>query len=139
MSDAVIGNNRFPAQQVEDAAYGHLYFGIFTYREIDLKIVEVIGTHIDHEDFIRAVEHLQYLNIVIVHIADCRNEDLTRVGKDAGQSAGVGTGGMRSKLLAAQKAGQKQIVTHLVRGDIPHNLLSIAQGNSLGTQIGGRE
>ncbi len=74
---------------------------------------------------------------LVSYLPSIKARDLKLAG--AGQSAGVGTGGMRSKLLAAQKAGQKQIVTHLVRGDIPHNLLSIAQGNSLGTQIGGRE
>ncbi|MGZ3772139.1 MAG: glutamate 5-kinase [Pseudobdellovibrionaceae bacterium] len=50
----------------------------------------------------------------------------------------VGTGGMYSKLLAADNATRKGIVTHLVRGDIPHNLLQIASGVSIGTQFGGR-
>jgi glutamate 5-kinase len=48
-----------------------------------------------------------------------------------------GTGGMFSKLLAAEKASKAGIVTHMVRGDIPKNLLQIASGQSLGTQIGG--
>lgn len=50
----------------------------------------------------------------------------------------VGTGGMYSKLLAAQRAQKAGIITHLVRGDIPGNLLSLAEGRALGTQIGGK-
>lgn len=49
-----------------------------------------------------------------------------------------GTGGMYSKLLAADKANREGIVTHLVRGDWPKNLLQIADGKPVGTQIGGR-
>jgi len=48
-----------------------------------------------------------------------------------------GTGGMYSKLLAADKASRTGIVTHLVRGDWPKNLLEIAIGGNIGTQIGG--
>lgn len=50
----------------------------------------------------------------------------------------VGTGGMFSKLLAAQRASAEGITSHLVRGDIAGNLLSIADGISVGTQVGGR-
>lgn len=48
-----------------------------------------------------------------------------------------GTGGMYSKLLAADLAAQHRIVTHLIRGDLPKNLLNIAQMEPIGTQIGG--
>jgi glutamate 5-kinase len=50
----------------------------------------------------------------------------------------IGTGGMYSKLLAAEKARKAGIVTCLVRGDRPKGLLEIAAGVSNGTQIGGR-
>jgi glutamate 5-kinase len=50
----------------------------------------------------------------------------------------LGTGGMYSKLLAAQRASRAGIVTHMVRGDLPAGLLSIARGVSVGTQIGGK-
>lgn len=50
----------------------------------------------------------------------------------------VGTGGMYSKLLAAQASSRAGIVTHMVRGDWPGNLLAIAGGQRLGTQIGGK-
>lgn len=49
----------------------------------------------------------------------------------------VGTGGMYSKLLAADSAVRAGIATHLVRGDVPNNLLQIATGTSIGTQFGG--
>lgn len=49
-----------------------------------------------------------------------------------------GTGGMYSKLLAADAATKAGITTHLVRGDAPNNLLQIATGLAIGTQFGGR-
>jgi glutamate 5-kinase len=62
--------------------------------------------------------------------------DMKLAGKKSG--SGRGTGGMYSKLLAAKEAGNDKIVTHLVRGDWPHNLLLLAEGNSIGTQFGGK-
>ena len=50
----------------------------------------------------------------------------------------IGRGGMYSKLLAAEQAWRHGIVTHLVRGDLPKNLLSIASGVAIGTQVGGK-
>jgi glutamate 5-kinase len=50
----------------------------------------------------------------------------------------VGTGGMFSKLQAADRALKAGVVTHLLRGDIPNNLLDIARGLRVGTQIGGK-
>lgn len=60
--------------------------------------------------------------------------------KQAGNHGGTsrGTGGMYSKLLAAESALKHGIVTHLVRGDQSQNLLRIAEGELLGTQIGGK-
>jgi glutamate 5-kinase len=52
-------------------------------------------------------------------------------------TSGRGTGGMYSKILAADKARKAGIITHLVRGDWPQNLLEIARGTPIGTQIGG--
>lgn len=49
-----------------------------------------------------------------------------------------GTGGMYSKLMAAERAGREGIVTHLVKGDIPKNLIDVAAGKNVGTQIGGK-
>ena len=49
-----------------------------------------------------------------------------------------GTGGMYSKLLAASSAKKEGISTHLVRGDLPNNLLQLAEGQFIGTQIGGK-
>jgi glutamate 5-kinase len=63
-------------------------------------------------------------------------DDFKRAGQAGGTSRG--TGGMYSKLLAADFAAKNGIVTHLVRGDWPQNLLLIADGDMLGTQVGGR-
>ena len=50
-----------------------------------------------------------------------------------------GRGGMYSKLLAAERARKERITTHFVRGDAPHNLMQLAAGAKVGTQIGGRD
>jgi glutamate 5-kinase len=55
---------------------------------------------------------------------------------DRTAKSAVGTGGMYSKLLAAKLAVEANIVTHLVRGDSPRNLLLLAAGESIGTRIG---
>lgn len=47
-----------------------------------------------------------------------------------------GTGGMYSKLLAAQLASKEGIATYLVKGDLPGVLEGLAQGRPLGTRIG---
>jgi glutamate 5-kinase len=55
-----------------------------------------------------------------------------------GSVISMGTGGMYSKLLAAECARRCGIVTCLMRGDRPKGLIEIAKGISNGTQIGGR-
>ena len=47
----------------------------------------------------------------------------------------LGTGGMYSKLLAAQRASRAGIETHLLRGDHPQNLMQILEGKSIGTRV----
>lgn len=51
----------------------------------------------------------------------------------------VGSGGMFSKLLAAQTATRKGIETWLVRGDLPGVLTRVAANESLGTRIWGEK
>lgn len=48
----------------------------------------------------------------------------------------LGTGGIYSKLKAAQEAAKDEIETWLVRGDRPGALLEIARNHSIGTRIG---
>lgn len=50
----------------------------------------------------------------------------------------VGRGGMYSKLIAADRAQKGRIITHMVRGDRPNNLIQIASGIAIGTQVGGK-
>ncbi len=47
-----------------------------------------------------------------------------------------GTGGIYSKLLAAQQAQKSKVQTHLVRGDVHNVLLRIAENINVGTLIG---
>ena len=47
-----------------------------------------------------------------------------------------GTGGIYSKLLAAQQAQKAKVATHLVRGDVHNVLLQIAENVNVGTFIG---
>jgi glutamate 5-kinase len=46
-----------------------------------------------------------------------------------------GTGGMYSKLLAAQTATRKKIDTYLVKGDASSVLLELARGRAVGTYV----
>lgn len=66
------------------------------------------------------------------------DEKLLQRMKNAAQST-VGTGGIYSKLLAARQAQSKKIRTHLIRGDVPDNLIQIAEGKALGTEISRRK
>ena len=71
---------------------------------------------------------------LIPHRAKISAKDLKSTDHAPGSNRG--TGGMYSKLLAAQSALKSGIITHLVRGDVPQNLLMLAQGQELGTKIG---
>ncbi|MEK7355751.1 MAG: glutamate 5-kinase, partial [Bdellovibrionota bacterium] len=73
---------------------------------------------------------------LIPYRASISTKDLALAGKKAGSMRG--TGGMHSKLMAAQLASRAKITTHLVRGDWPNNLTLLAEGAALGTQVGGR-
>jgi len=72
---------------------------------------------------------------LVRYLPKIKNQDFNLAGSSLST---VGTGGMKSKLLAAQESGRQNIITHLVRGDIPHNLTAIAEGHSIGTRIGGK-
>lgn len=73
---------------------------------------------------------------LIEYMPTIRSQDL-KLANPKSVSA-RGSGGMYSKLLASQKANKSGIITHLVRGDLPRQLLEIAKGHAIGTQIGGR-
>ncbi len=73
---------------------------------------------------------------LIPYLESISRKDLARTDRVAGSLRG--TGGMYSKLTAANTALKNGIITHLVRGDWPQNLIRLAEGASLGTQIGGQ-
>ena len=73
---------------------------------------------------------------LVKHLKKVRPADLKMAPKKSKSSEG--TGGMYSKLHAADHAEKNKILTHMVRGDWPNNLLELAQGKSIGTQIGGK-
>ncbi|MGZ3690032.1 MAG: glutamate 5-kinase [Pseudobdellovibrio sp.] len=60
-------------------------------------------------------------------------KDLVKPGLRAGSKRG--TGGMYSKLLAAQMATKKGVETFLVKGDTPAVLVQLAKGVQIGTRI----
>lgn len=60
-------------------------------------------------------------------------KDLSKPGLRGGSSRG--TGGMYSKLLAAQMATSKGVETFLVKGDTPSVLVQLAKGVQIGTRI----
>ncbi len=52
------------------------------------------------------------------------------------QKSEKGTGGIYSKLLAAQLAQKSKVHTHFVRGDVQNVLLQIAENINVGTYVG---
>jgi glutamate 5-kinase len=71
----------------------------------------------------------------IHHLKSVTDKILKQVGKSPGTSKG--TGGMFSKLKAAQEASSHKIETWLVKGDNAHILLEVEKRKAIGTQIGG--
>ncbi len=55
------------------------------------------------------------------------------LGAAGGAGTSRGTGGMRSKILAAQKATDQGIATVILKGDEPRNLYDVLEDRSLGT------
>jgi len=80
----------------------------------------------------KANQHARLIN----HKPKVTASDLAAVARNA--TGARGTGGMYSKLLAAQNAAKNGIVTNLMRGDHPQNLLSLARGIAIGTEIGSK-
>ena len=74
---------------------------------------------------------------LIPYLEEVTSNLLGSTERHAGSSRS--TGGMYSKLLAAQLAAKAGISTHLIRGDLPRPLLDLASGVSVGTQIGGAQ
>lgn len=70
---------------------------------------------------------------LISNIEKITQKHLQHPGLRSGGSRG--TGGMYSKLLAAQMASKKGIETFLVKGDLPSVLVQLAKGVSIGTRI----
>lgn len=70
---------------------------------------------------------------LISHLTSITKKDLQKSGLRGGSSRG--TGGMYSKLLAAQLASKNGIETFLVKGDLPSVLLDLAKGINHGTRI----
>lgn len=71
---------------------------------------------------------------LISHLLRVTARDLKAVAGSKNSSAG--TGGIFSKLKAAQEAQIAKIPTFLTRGDRPRCLNLIAQGSPIGTYIG---
>ena len=70
---------------------------------------------------------------LIPYLDKITKKQLQKPGLRHGSSRG--TGGMYSKLLAAQMASKNGIETFLVKGDIPNVLVQLAKGESVGTRI----
>ena len=70
---------------------------------------------------------------LIYSVDKITKKDLAKPGLRTGSSRG--TGGMFSKLTAAQMATAKGIETYLVKGDLPAVLVQLAEGVQVGTHI----
>jgi len=72
---------------------------------------------------------------LISRLARVDRKQLAATDRKRGSESG--TGGMYSKLLAAQAASRAGIETWLVKGDLPSILLKVAADEIVGTRIGG--
>jgi glutamate 5-kinase len=70
------------------------------------------------------------------HLPSVSRSLLSSIDRESGSDRG--TGGMYSKLSAAQLAQKKGIETWLVQGDLPSVLIDVARGCTVGTRIGKR-
>lgn len=70
---------------------------------------------------------------LISHLKGVPKKILSQPGLRGGSLRG--TGGMYSKLLAAQMATKKKIDTYLVKGDTPSVLVQLAEGKTVGTHV----
>ena len=71
--------------------------------------------------------------VLIKNVKAVTPQMLATTSQNAG--SGRGTGGMFSKLRAAQTAQTLGIPTWLVKGDLPNILLEVAQNKSVGTHV----
>ena len=75
-----------------------------------------------------------YPNAELISLLDkITKKDLQKSGLRNSNSRG--TGGMYSKLLAAQMASKNGVETFLVKGDLPSVLVELAKGAIIGTRI----
>jgi glutamate 5-kinase len=74
---------------------------------------------------------------LIHHLKSVNEKILKQVGKSPGTSKG--TGGMFSKLKAAQEASSHKIETWLARGDHARILMEVESRKLVGTRIGGSQ
>lgn len=73
---------------------------------------------------------------LIHELSQVGEDQLRKVGKKSGSE--MGSGGMYSKLSAAQEATREGIETWLVKGDRPNVLIEVAEEMKVGTRIGKR-
>lgn len=73
-------------------------------------------------------------NRMVSRIDKITSLHLSRVKKN--QKSERGTGGMYSKLLAAQEATRSGVETWLVKADLPSVLIKVAENQCIGTRIG---
>mgnify|MGYP003819160143 CR=1 FL=1 len=69
----------------------------------------------------------------LVPVVTCIDDTLMETAGGAGSSRG--TGGMRTKLAAARRAGQAGIDTAILNGTRPQNLYDLLEGRSVGTRF----
>lgn len=72
-------------------------------------------------------------NAKMIHIVDSINSDIMDMA--AGSGSNRGTGGMITKLQAADYATKRGVVCHVINGSNPDNLYEIFDGNNIGTMF----
>lgn len=72
----------------------------------------------------------------LIHVVETIDEHIRRIAGGAGSARG--TGGMYTKILAAQHATQSGITTAIIDGSAPENLYALLAGEEIGTVFPGR-
>lgn len=88
-------------------------------------------------DGLHAQNPQKYPDAPLVHVVERINEEIKHIAGGAGSSRG--TGGMYTKVVAAEIATNAGITTAIIDGSSPENLYALLAGESIGTVFPGRK
>ena len=90
----------------------------------------VLLTYIDG---IYSADPSKYENAELIQKVGIIDENIMSIASDS--SSNIGTGGMKTKLIAARYAQKHDIDTYIINGNNPKNLYKLFDGEKIGTHI----